>query len=167
MAQQINVVATRNQITAKLKTLEDSINAYNTARDKYDAEYKAAEEKYEKDLAVWNVKAAKALLSSAKDVQNLSIDIRGNSAATIFLNGVDLSNVPQRPEFSRYKFKEDMQKKNGELYAAIPKYFDTYNRPISVDAVVFHFKKALQMLELLPTGTVEIQVKDFNFLNKF
>jgi hypothetical protein len=167
MAQAINVVAMRKQITTKLTALETSIDAYNTARDKYEADYKAAKEKYEKDLAVWNLKAAKALLGSAKDVENLSIDIRGGSAATIYLNGVDLSKLTPRPTFNVYGFKEDVQKKNGELYKAIPVYFDAYHRPISLDAVKSHFRKALEMLDVLPAGTVEIQVKDFNFLTKF
>ena len=167
MAQAINVAATRKQITTKLATLENSIDAWNKAVNKYDADLKAAEEKHEKDLAAWNVKAAKALIASAKNIQNVAVDIRGTSGATIYLNSVDLSALTPRPEFSRWKFQEDVVKANGKLYAAIPSYYDSYNRPIPLEAVKFHFKKALQMLELLPTGTVEVQVKDFNFLNKF
>jgi len=167
MAQAINVAATRKQITTKLATLENSIDAWEKARNKYEADLKAAEQKHEKDLAAWNIKAAKALLASAKNVQNLSIDIRGNSAATVYLTGVDLGALTPRPEFNRWDFQADVVKANGKLYAAIPSYYDSYSRPIPVEAVKFHFKKALQMLELLPTGTVEVQVKDFNFLNKF
>lgn len=167
MAQEINVVAMRKQITTKLKTLEDSIKIYNTARDKYDAEYKAAEEKHKKDVAAWDIKAAKAFLASAKDVKNLSIDIRGKSAATIFLNDVDLSKLSPRPEFKRWEFKEEDVKKNGQLHAAIPNYYDQYNRSVNKDSVIFHFKKALDMLDVLPQGTTTITVKDFNFLTKF
>ena len=167
MAQEIDVVAMRKQITTKLKTLQDTLKAYHTAADKYDAEFKVAQEKYEKDLAAWNIKAAKALLASAKDVENVSVDIRGTSAATIFLNGVDLSKVSPRPKFDRWDFKPEAAKKKIELYNAVPKYFDKYTRQVSSDAVIYHLQKALEMLDVLPKGTTTVTVKDFDFLTKF
>lgn len=170
MAQEINVVVMRKQITTKLKALEDAIKAYETASKKYDADRKAAEEKFKKDIAAWNVKVAKALIKTIKpeDVV-LSIHGRYNSykGVSISLENVDLGVFGEQPNRNSYDPDDEGYKKVQELYRAIPSYYDNYNRPVSSQSVIFHFKKALDLLDVLPAGTTSIQVKDYNFLTKF
>jgi len=170
MAQEINVVAMRKQITTKLKALDDAIKAYNTADEKYQANRLAAQKKYEKELETWNAKVAKALLKAAK-AENIRLELRGyNSNFTgvnITLNNVDLSAFGEQPSYNRYDHDSAEVKKLMELRNNIPQYYDSYHREVYKSAVIFHFKKALDMLDVLPTGTTTITVKDYNFLTRF
>lgn len=170
MAQEINVVAMRKQITTKLKALEDAIKAYDTANKKYDADRKAAATKYEKDIAAWNTKVAKALIKSIKP-EDVRLSLRGRNnryqGVSIELDNVDLSAFGEQPTWNAYDYDAEAYRKVQELYRAIPDYYDSYNRTVSAQSVVFHFKKALDLLDVLPAGTTSIQVKDYNFLTKF
>lgn len=170
MAQEINVAAMRKQITTKLKALEDAHKAYEDADNKYRENRFAAQKKYEKDLEIWNAKVAKALLKAAK-AQDISLELRGYrnnfSGVSITLRTVDLSAFGEQPTYNHYDGESVEAKKLMELRNNIPHYYDSYHREVYKAAVIFHFKKALDMLDVLPTGTTTITVKDYNFLTRF
>jgi hypothetical protein len=171
MAQEINVVAMRKQITTKLKTLEDSVKAYHDAYDKLQSDEKIAREKFEKEHKAWKIKVSKGLIKSIKP-ENVDLGLNGYrgryDGATIYLKDVDLSSFGNEPKFTEdFDYRSERSRKVNDLLKAIPNYYDQYGRQVSSDSVIFHFKKALDLLDVLPQGTTTITVKDFNFLIKF
>jgi hypothetical protein len=170
MAQEINVAVIKKQLTTKLKTLEDAVKAYETAQKKYDADRKEYEAKYEKDLKAWNTKVAKALIKSA-NAEDITLELRGYhnnfAGVSVMLRNVDLSAFGEQPSWNRWDYKNEEYKKVTELFRAIPVYYDNYHREVNREAVKSHIKKSLELLEVLPSGTATITVKDFNFITKF
>jgi hypothetical protein len=160
----------RKQITTKLKALEDAHNAYETASKKYQEHRVAAQKKYEKDLQSWNSKVAKALLKAAA-ADTIRLELRGYhnnfSGVNIFLSNVDLSAFGEQPSYNHYDHTSSEAMKLTELRNNIPQYYDSYHREVYKSAVIFHFKKSLDMLDVLPQGTTTITVKDYNFLTRF
>jgi len=116
MAQQIDVVATRNQITKKLKAILDAQEKHRVAADKYDADVKVHHDKYKKVLADWNAKVVKALIKSAT-VPNMRVSVTGNyygassSTLHVTLDEVDLSAFGNQPQpVNNSKFEEEWKK---------------------------------------------------------
>jgi hypothetical protein len=170
MAQEVNVAVLRKQISNKLQALENAHKAYVDADKKRDADREAATAKYEKEYKAWTLKATKLVLKQLT-VDNVTLNITNNRYSSVYhgvsidVKDADLSALGERPT-NDYEDRNSW-KKLAELRGAIPAYYDNYGRYVDSNAVIFHFKKSLDMLEALPQGTVTITVKDFNFLTKF
>jgi hypothetical protein len=170
MAQEVNVAVLQKQITDKLNTLETAVKAYRDADKKHDDDRAAAHAKYEKEFKAWSLKATKLVLKQLT-VDNVTLNITNNvyhnsyRGVNIEVKDADLSALGERP-VNNYE-DNNAWRKIRELHGAIPNYYDNYGRQVSTDAVIFHFKKSLDMIAALPKGTTTITVKDFNFLTKF
>jgi hypothetical protein len=162
MAQQIVVSALKKQIETKKKTLETAIEQSKVLRTKYDADSKKAQDEYDKAIKVWETAVGEVAQGLVITKDNSSISDRGyryqEHDVTVSIT-VPFKKLPKRPERKDVKWED--------YNVEIPTYYDGYNRAIYTNAVIAHWTKALEMLEVLPTGTIEVAVKDFNFLTKF
>ena len=162
MAQQVVVSALKKQIETKKKALETAIATNETLRAKYETESKKAQDEYEKAVKAWEESVGQIAQGLVLTKDNSSISDRGyrynDADATVSIT-VPFKKLPKRPERRDVKWSD--------YSVEVPTYYDSYNRSIYAHAVIAHWKKALEMLEVLPTGTTEVAVKDFNFLTKF
>jgi hypothetical protein len=160
MGQQVNVVALRAQLQAKLSILESGQKTYKELRDKHNTEREQAYEKHRIDDNKWHETVTKIIRKSGSRRKGTLSVHDGKAYVTL---EIDATSLPPRPHIEDYP------------YSPHPDYFEYHHthfynhldRRISVDAVICHLKKALEMIDVLPQGTTEITIKNFDFLTKY
>lgn len=161
MAQQIVVSALKKQIETKKKALETAIKQNEALRVKRDADYEKANTEYTKAIEAWEksvIAVAQGLIITKDNSTIQNRGYRDDADATVSIT-VPSKKLPKRPERKDVNWND--------YVVEVPTYYDSYHRPIDSRAVLSHWVRSLEMLEVLPTGTVEVQVKDYNFLTKF
>ena len=160
MAQAINVAATKKQILRKKTALENGVKKAAEMRKKLDADREKINADYEKAWKAWEQSVFAIVQSMTLTKDNTSVDHYGyQGSITKAYISIPTKKLPKRPE------RKDIKWSDYEV--EVPTYYDAYHREIDSRAVLAHFEKSLDMLEVLPAGTVEVTVKDFNFLTRF
>jgi hypothetical protein len=160
MPQQIVVSKLKKQITSKKSTLENALKEIEVMRKKREADVAKNDADYKKAYADWEVAVQAIAQSITLNKDNSSVEHRyyQGSNTTVSIT-IPSKKLPKRPEPKQLKWSD--------YDVVVPVYYDAYNRIVDSRAVLAHLNKALEMLDVLPDGTIEVTVKDFNFLTKF
>jgi len=160
MAQQIVVSELKKQIISKQTALETALKQNKMLEEKrFKLQEKAAAD-FDKAVIAWK-QAVRAQIKGMKLTdENSSVEDRNyrnnyNGASV----SITLKDAPKYPERAEINWRD--------YVIAVPTYYDFRHNPISSDAVLGHFRKCLEMLEVLPAGTVEVTISKFDFLTKF
>lgn len=154
MGQQVNVGVLRKQITEKIDAIEKSEAKFNSERDEYYIKSDKMREKYDADCTRWTAQVRKAVAK---------VDVL--EKAMVYSNEVRIS-IPE-------ELQRTLPDKKDEKYSVsypsnkTPRYYDHRNKHVDTYAVLFHLRKALDLLDALPNATPEVTVKDFDFLTKY
>lgn len=160
MAQQIVVSELKKQIISKQTALETALKQNKMLEEKRIKLQEKASADFDKAVVAWT-QAVRAQIKSMKLTdENSNIEGRGyrhnfNGASVT----ITLKDAPKYPERADINWRD--------YVIAVPTYYDFRHNPISSDAVLAHFRKCLEMLEVLPAGTVEVTISKFDFLTKF
>ena len=166
MPQDIQVDVIRTQVESKVLAIETALShnagVYKTI-DKVTSDSNAT---YTKEYAAWKNKVAKVvsaqIITGEWMVRNL---YRGVLEATVEIDPGSLVGVGPAPVRDRESNK--VAGLRGTL-VEVPKYYDGQGRLVaSLDAIVFHFKKVLDLLNALPNGTATVTIRDFNFITRY
>ena len=154
MGQQVNVAVLKKQITDKITAIEKAQAHDAKAYETYRKQYGQLKEKYTADLDKWWATVLKAVVKP---------EVTGK--ATMWNDQVHLT-IPDELVRTRPHERED---KYTATYpsSTVPMYYDARNKSVSTQAVLFHLRKALDLLDALPNATPEVTVKDFDFLTKY
>jgi len=161
MAQQIVVAALKKQITDKKTALENALKQSALMRKKLDADRDKIQADYEKACDEWDKKLRELVQTITLTNENSRVNTNGYGNHETFSINITLpkNKVPKRP------VRKDIVWKDYDV--EVPAYYDGRNNQVDSKAVLAHFAKSLDMLAVIPTGTVEITVRDYNFLTKF
>jgi hypothetical protein len=161
MAQAIVVSALKKQIISKKNALESALKKREELGRKYNEDDDKSVKEYKQQMIAWEqsvIELARTMTITKDNAEVTDRSWRDGDKYTVTLSLVG-KKLPKRPVRKDVKWSD--------YQVEIPTYYDSYHRPIESKAVLAHWTRSLEMLEVLPTGTVEVAVKDYNFLTKF
>jgi len=161
MAQQVVVAVLKKQILAKQAALIAARTKRDEMSKKREDDAKKVHDEYEAALKKWEADVLAIAIKTKLTKDNSCVSNRGYGEREVCIAEITIpaAKLPKRPERKALNWDE--------YHVDIPVYYDSYHHDIAPQAVLAHWARALEMIEVLPAGTTEVAVKDFNFLTKF
>jgi hypothetical protein len=164
MPQEINVNVIRKQITEKLSAIETATEHNKIVSEKISKIREDNRAAFEKEHTEWERKLAK-VVAKAVTADNIRVTNSRYNGVSVEISNVAFSEVGEEP---RFDYNCDAIQKLEKTYKEVPKYYDNRgNELYNLGSIIFHYKKALALLDALPNGTATVTVKDFDFLTRY
>jgi len=164
MPQEINVDVIRKQITTKLSAIETAVAHNKEVAIKIEKGREERREQFKKEQKEWQKNLAKAV-AKAVNPDNIRLSNNRYGNATVEVMNVVLAEIGDEP---RFNYRGTDEEKLEATYKEVPSYYDSRgNKLCDLGSIIFHYKKALSLLDALPTGTATVTIKDFDFLTRY